>query len=214
MTASVTNSFREHLLTLLKSDIDSDGVPYHIGIAQPDSDASTPLNSGSMYDQSKFRHTLQSVKVLSNASYVVPTVTWVSEAPYEAYDNNNPYQTNFYVINSSREVFLCIQQGKNADGSAKNSFVEPTSTLANQEAKTFETGDGYLWRYMYKMSNLAYGTFRTKTYTPVKQVTNRATTIPEEITQIGLQDSSVPGQILNIAIDNGGCELYQPLLLQ
>ena len=80
---------------------------------------STPLNSGSMYDQSKFRHTLQSVKVLSNASYVVPTVTWVSEdAPYEAYDNNNPYQTNFYVINSSREVFLCIQQGKNADGSA------------------------------------------------------------------------------------------------
>ena len=91
MTASVTNSFREHLLTLLKSDIDSDGVPYHIGIAQPDSDASTPLNSGSMYDQSKFRHTLQSVKVLSNVSYVVPTVTWQSEVQYEAYDNNNPY---------------------------------------------------------------------------------------------------------------------------
>ena len=91
MTASVTNSFREHLLTLLKSDIDSDGVPYHIGIAQPDSDASTPLNSSSMYDQSKFRHTLQSVKVLSNVSYVVPTVTWQSEVPYEAYDNNNPY---------------------------------------------------------------------------------------------------------------------------
>ena len=57
---------------------------------------------------------------------------------------------------------------------------------------------------MYKMSNLAYGTFRTKTYTPVKQVTNRATTIPEEISQIGLQDSSTPGQILNIAVDNGG----------
>ena len=59
MTASVTNSFMEHLLTLLKSDIDSYGVPYHIGIAQPDSYASTPFNSGSMYDQSKFRHTLQ-----------------------------------------------------------------------------------------------------------------------------------------------------------
>ena len=212
MTASVTNSFREHLLTLLKSDIDSDGVPYHIGIAQPDSDASTPLNSSSIYDQSKFRHTLQSVKVLSNVSYVVPTVTWQSEVQYEAYDNNNPIQTNFYVINSSREVFLCIQQGKNADGSAKNSFVEPTSTLANQEPKTFETGDGYIWRYMYKMSNLAYGTFRTKTYTPVKQVTNRATTIPEEITQIGLQDSSVPGQILNIAVDNGGVNYTNPTI--
>ena len=212
MTASVTNSFREHLLTLLKSDIDSDGVPYHIGIAQPDSDASTPLNSGSMYDQSKFRHTLQSVKVLSNVSYVVPTVTWQSEVQYEAYDNNNPIQTNFYVINSAREVFLCIEQGKNADGSAGNSFIEPTSTRANQQPKTFQTGDGYLWRYMYKMSNLAYGTFRTKTYTPVKQVTNRATTIPEEITQIGLQDSSVPGQILNIAIDNGGVNYTSPTI--
>ena len=215
MTASVTNSFREHLLTLLKSDIDSDGVPYHIGIAQPDSDASTPLNSSSMYDQSKFRHTLQSVKVLSNVSYVVPTVTWQSEVQYEAYDNNNPIQTNFskfYVINSSREVFLCIEQGKNADGSAGNSFIEPTSTRANQRAKTFQTGDGYLWRYMYKISNLAYGTFRTETYTPVKQVTNRATTIPEEITQIGLQDSSVPGQILNIAIDNGGVNYTSPTI--
>jgi hypothetical protein len=212
MTASVTNSFREHLLTLLKSDIDSDGVPYHIGIAQPDSDASITLNSGSMHDQSKFRHTLQSVKVLSNVSYVVPTVTWQSEVQYEAYDNNNPIQTNFYVINSAREVFLCIEQGKNADGSAGNSFIEPTSTRANQRPKTFQTGDGYLWRYMYKMSNLAYGTFRTKTYTPVKQVTNRSTTIPEEISQIGLQDSSTPGQILNIAVDNGGVNYTSPTI--
>lgn len=216
MTASVTNSFREYLTTLLKSDIDSDGVPYHIGIARSESttasDAITTLNMGSEYNQNKFRHTLQSVKTLSNVSYVVPTVTWTSETTYEAYDNNNPYQTNFYVINSNREVFLCVEQGKLADGSGRTSFIEPTAIRASYQTKSFRTSDGYVWRYLFKISNLAYGTFRTKTYTPVKQVTNRRTTIPEEIEQVFLQDSSIGGQIIGIAIDSAGLNYTNPTI--
>lgn len=216
MTSSVTNSFRERLTALLKLDIDSDGVPYHVGIARSESptasDAVTTLNVGSQYNQNKLRHTLQSIKVLSNVSYVVPTVTWESDLIYEAYDNNNPYQTNFYVINTNREVFLCLEQAKFSNGSSQESFVEPTSALANNQAKSFRTQDGYLWKYLYKISNLAYGTFRTSAFTPVKQITNRETTIPEEANQIFLQDSSVGGQILSIAIDNAGLNYTSPTI--
>lgn len=208
MTAAVTNSLREYLLALFKSDIDSDGVPYHIGIARSepitDADAITTSNVGSIYNQEKFRHTLQSVKVLSNVSHVIPTVTWTSDATYEAYDNNNPFQTNFYVINSLREVFLCVEQGKLSSGAAVPVFDEPLASAVNNTTKSFRTSDGYMWKYLYKISNLAYGTFRTKSYTPVKKITNTATTIPEEIVQLSLQDSAVGGQILSIAVDSGG----------
>jgi len=208
MTASVTNSLRSYLLNLFKKDIDSDGIGYYIGISKSEpitaEDAITTATVASINNQTKFRHTLQSVKVLSNASFVVPTVTWEADAVYEAYDNNNPFQTDFYVVNSLREVFLCVEQGKRPDGSAQPAFSEPVASAANGQAKTFRTSDDYLWKYMYKMSNLAYGTFRTASFTPVKRITNLSTTIPEEIEQIRLQDSSVGGEILNIAIDSGG----------
>lgn len=216
MTAAVTNSLREYLLALFKSDIDSDGVPYHIGIARSEpitaADAITTANVGSVYNQEKFRHTLQSVKVLSNVSHVVPTVTWASDDTYEAYDNNNPFQTNFYVVNSLREVFLCVEQGKFSNGTARPVFDEPFASAVNNTTKSFRTSDGYLWKYLYKISNLAYGTFRTKSYTPVKKITNTNTTIPEEIVQLSLQDSATSGQILSIAIDSAGINYSNPTI--
>lgn len=216
MTASVTNSLRSYLLDLLKRDIDSDGVAYYVGISKSEpftvEDAITTNTIGSLNNQLKFRHTLQSVKIMSNNSFVVPTVTWTAEAEYEAYDNNNPFQTNFYVINSRREVFLCVEQAKRSDGSPASVFDEPLAENANNQTKTFKTFDGYLWKYLYTMSNLAFGTFRTKSFTPVKRVVNRDTTIPEEIEQIRLQDSSVGGEILNIAIDSGGINYSNPTI--
>lgn len=216
MTASVTNDFRNHLLTLFKADVDSDGIPYHIGIARSapvtSNDGITQENSGSIYNQERVRHTLQSVKVLSNNSFVIPTVTWVNGQEYEAYDNLNPFQTNFYVINSNREVFLCIEQGKLDDGTVQGAFAEPSASLANNLARTFRTSDGYLWRYLYKISNLAYSNYRTGQYTPVKQVTNRNTTIPEEILQLSLQDSAIGGEILGVMIDSGGRNYTSPTI--
>lgn len=211
MSSSLTNQFRTHMLKLFKADIDSDGVPYHIGIARPEPVDGEP-NVGSRFNEANYRHTLESVKTLSNSSFVIPTITWEGGKVYEAYDNKDPFQSNFYVINSDREVFLCVQQAKLSDGSPTNSFIEPTAAAANNSAKTFQTEDGYLWRYLYKISNLAYGVFRTKTYTPVKKVTNTNTTIPEEIEQIKLQDSAVAGEIINIAVDSVGLNYTLPTI--
>lgn len=216
MTASVTNSLRSYLLDLFKRDIDSDGVGYYIGISKSEpitaEDAIGPTTVGSLDNQLKFRHTLQSVKIMSNNSFVIPTVTWTANNIYEAYDNRDPFQTNFYVINSAREVFLCVQQGRMSNGQPQPAFQEPTSERAENKTGTFSTLDGYLWKYMYSLSNLAFNTFRTKSFTPVKRVTNTDTTIPEEIEQIRLQDSSIGGQILNIAIDSGGINYTNPTI--
>jgi hypothetical protein len=56
---------------------------------------------------------------------------------------------------------------------------------------------------MYKMSNLAYGNFRTSKFTPVKKVTGTPT-IAQEEQQLALQDSAVDGEILRLQIDSAG----------
>lgn len=198
MTSTITNSFRRIILDEL---VDSSENLY-IALARSDSFVE-PSNISSKKFQLQSRHGLIAVKTLSGISYVVPTIEWTSGEQYEQYNNENESQTNFYVLNSNREVFLCVEQGR-INNVVQNSIIEPTAAAANFRAKTFITGDGYKWRYLYKMSNLAYSTFKTNSYMPVKRIKSIITTIPEEIDQLILQDSSISGEILGIYIDSAG----------
>jgi len=198
MASTVTNSFKKIFLDQLLDSSEN----FYIGISRSDAFVA-PSNIASTKFQTETRHGLIAVKVVSGISYVVPTVTWTSGTVYNQYTNEDDSQTNFYVVNSNREVFLCIEQGK-VFGVVQDSIVEPTSLLAGNQAKTFATADGYKWRFLYKISNLAYSTYRTSSFTPVKKVVSLGTFIPEEIQQLVLQDSSVSGEILGVYIDSAG----------
>lgn len=201
MTSAVTNNLRNLLLDQFKGDIESSSR-YYVGLARSeDFTASTDISSRA--EQFKLRNTLQSVKVVSNVSFVVPTINWNSGTVYEAYNDNDPAQTNFYVLNSNNEVFICIEQGMDDTYAAVASIVEPTN---NTNGKTFRTSDGYKWRFMYKLSNLAISNFKTSSYIPVETMVDSASqlSIPEEVAQRLLQDAAVDGEILSIAIDGAG----------
>ena len=206
MTSAVTNILRKQLLDGFKSSVDS-GDNYYVAIAR--SDAFTPATDvSSKAEQLKLRNSLQSVKVLSNSSFVVPTVTWTSGTVYEAYDDVNSSQENFYVVNSNNEVYICIEQGKDILHAAAVSIIEPS----NNSVLTFKTSDGYKWRYMYKMSAAAIENFKTSSYMPVKTLLDApsALSIPEEVDQKIAQDLSVDGEILSVAVDNAEGTGYLP----
>lgn len=202
MTSSITNNFRSVLLEKLKDDIENGTANYYIGIARGEN-YTEPSDVSSIQYQSQVRSTLQSVKTASNVSFVIPTVSWSSGTIYNAYDDNDFDQSNFYIVNSNREVFLCVEQAISDTGVALQSTTEPTSVLAGTNQATFSTADGYKWRYMYKVSSLAYTNFRTLTYTPVKKIT-ATSFIPEEIEQDQFQKNTVSGEIIGIAIDSAG----------
>lgn len=218
MTSSVTDDFRKNLLTQFKKDIDSSGSQYFIGLSRSEVFDET-VDTFSPYFQSKTRHGLQTIKALSTSSFVVPYVRWDADAQpgtYQAYDNG--INRNFYVLNSVNEVFLCIEQGKNADGSPKGSVVEPR-TIDFQAAipngrltNSHKTADDYVWRHMYTLSNLALASFRTNDWMPVKKVTTSGfIAIPQEAQQRSIQDSATPGEILGLAIDSAGRGDYDQL---
>lgn len=211
MTSAITNQFRSLLLDQLKEDIDGNTENYYIGIARADL-ITIPTINNSTYAQNQTRHSLQAVKSLTNVSHVIKTVNWSSGYAYNAYSDALPNQENFYVINSSREVFICIEQGKNTEGVVQQSVNEPFKTHARSVAnggglasdgKTFVLEDLYKWRFMFTLSNLAYATYKTNEWIPVKIISASAT-IAEEEEQYIRQQASVDGEILSVEIIDGG----------
>ena len=210
MTSLITQSGKELLVGSLREDVDSDFrtvSSYYIGLARSRS-FTAGSNPSSLSEQRKIRETLQSVKTVNGVSQVAPLVAW-SSTTFNAYDDDLPSQTNYYVVNSSNEVFIVIEQAKNAGGVAQASTIEPTTTLqasgtsSNTLSETFKTSDGYVWKYMYTLSALAISNFKSTNFLPVKKVSGTPT-ITEEVEQKTIQDSAVAGQILSIAIDDGG----------
>lgn len=211
MASLVTQSGKELLVGSLREDIDSDFRTvsgYYIGLARSRTFTSGS-NPSSLNEQRKIRETLQSVKTVNGVSHVVPLVAW-SSTTFNAYDDDLPSQTNYYVTNSSNEVFLVVEQAKSAAGIAQASTIEPTTTLQsaahpNNPSYSFKTSDGYVWKYMYKLSALAISNFKSTNYLPVKKITGTPT-IVEETAQQGIQDSASTdaGQILSLVIDSAG----------
>jgi hypothetical protein len=135
-------------------------------------------------------------KILGNdISHVIRRFNWTSDSKYIAYDhrNSNLYDgnTQFYVITSDYNVYKCL-----ANNNGANSTAEPTAI--NTSTPT-ETSDGYIWKYMYTVSDSELLRFTTTNYMPVK-------TIPanEGSLQWNVQENATEGAIYSIFVANGG----------
>jgi len=200
MASSITGDAKKVLLDQFKQDLDSSGSQYYIGISGADS------TGVGLLGQQQFRNEMQFVKIISSNSFVVETYNWTSGVVYNAYDNENLNQKRFYVVNDLNEVFLCVQTSKNASGVEQPSSTKPTAALAaayDNNRRSFTTSDGYVWRYLYQMSGLAINRFKTSTYMPVQQI-RTTSSIFQLNEQRTLQNNSINGEILGIAIDSGG----------
>ena len=199
-TSSITSDGRKVLINQFKNSLDGDSDKYYIGLSSADS------SSAGLHDQTLTRNEMHFVKSIAANSFVVETNDWISGTFYNQYDNNDTNRSNFYVANSNNEVFMVIEQGKNSTGVATGSTVEPTYQLAaayNGIQNTFPTGDGYLWRYLYRMAGSAINNFKTSEYMPVS-VIKGAANIAETIEQKSLQTNSIKGELLGVAIVDGG----------
>lgn len=131
----------------------------------------------------------------SDIAHVIPRYNWTANTSYVAYDNmsTNLFNDNvkFYVVNSNYDVYKCIS---NNYGSL--STVEPTSV--NPSVETI-TSDGYIWKYMYTISDNDLIRFTTENYIPVKTLSS-----DDGSTQWQVQDSAIDGAINYIYVTNPG----------
>jgi len=122
---------------------------------------------------------LKKIKV-SDVNQVVRKITWSSGTIYDMYrhdisrtNTSKPsgatslYSANYYIINSDYKVYICLQNGTDPENpSGRPSLDEPTFTDLEPKAAG-DSGDGYIWKYLYTIKPSDIVKFDTVNFIPV-----------------------------------------------
>jgi hypothetical protein len=210
MSAIVTDKIKKQFLEDMFKDFDSAGVRYYAGIArseQWDDQDNVATPQPRKRDERDARMNMQSVKNITDRSFVVPRSNWSSGTQYSPYDDNHigyPLQP-YYVMNSNQEIYVCLQQGRDANGTPVNSTTQPTG---NTTGVPFTTADGYVWKFLYSIGALLASKFLSSSYIPVQLVdSDEAASVDataEQVEQRAVQLAATPGEIVGVQVVGGG----------
>jgi len=155
--------------------------------------------------------TLTSLVQLANTdvSFATKKVTWAGGRTYEKWNDTNSNLVNltdgasdFFVINSSNEVFKCLDNNGGA-----LSLSEPQPDPASV-ASLYYAADGYVWKYMYKIPSEYNTKFTMNNYMPVRTLTvaERAAMGSNDpwIVLKDIQDAAIPGTIDSVTLTAPG----------
>jgi len=92
---------------------------------------------------------------------------WTTGTVYTQYDslNNDLAEKAFFVVSSeggSYYIFKCLYNNNGA-----NSISQPLFSSTSADDVFYQTADGYVWKYMYKLDASTFNKFSTEDYIPV-----------------------------------------------
>lgn len=169
-----------------------------IARAEPWANDSAPVAANSSLDSTfeLWRNIIGGKKITGgDISYVIRRQNWAANTVYIPYDceRSTLYgSTNLpYVLTDNFNVYKCLYNNGNA-----NSTVNPVSTNPNT---TYTTADGYIWKYMYTLSDVDRIRFTTNEWIPVRTLVANDGSL-----QWRVQQAAVDGAIDSIIISAAG----------
>lgn len=132
----------------------------------------------------------------SDMRHVILRHTWEANTVYTAYSDRSTElydaNTQFYVLTSQNHIFKCLSNNNSA-----NSTVEPSALNVNTATTIIQ--DGYVWKYMYSLSDQDLLRFNTSDYIPVKTLSSNDGSL-----QWTVQEAAVDGGIYAAEIISTG----------
>jgi hypothetical protein len=145
-------------------------------------DNNPPAPKDSFEQENDYWDTMIALKKIKEGdiNQVVRKITWSSGTTYDMYRHDisrtntsrpsgatNLYSANYYVINSDFRVYICLHNGTDPENpSGKPSLDEPTFTDLEPKAAG-DSGDGYIWKYLYTIRPSEIIKFDTVNFIPV-----------------------------------------------
>lgn len=208
MSAIITDVFKKQFMQNIFDEVENLTGRYYIGIGKNDQWNATetvPTPTDTPRTIREAQAALQSVKAVAGVSYVIPRYNWASGSIYSSYDDDVTAipSNSYYVLTEDNQVYICLQQSKDANGSPNVSTVQPTGTSKD----AFKTSDGYTWKFLYALSAARSSAFLSANFVPVEKILDSAggsSLTAIEIQQATVQDSAVAGRILNVVVTNPG----------
>ena len=100
-----------------------------------------------------------------NIRRVIRKIDWVKGTKYEMYRHDyssltpSPntqasrlYDANYYVVNSEYRVYICLDNGSSGINTTGNASRDEPLFTDLEPSKAGESGDGYIWKYLYTIS--------------------------------------------------------------
>ena len=205
MVAIVTNKLKRTLAQELLNQFSVDSNQYfHIGVGRSEDwnlTDTAPTPTDTERTRRQFRYGLQAIKRITGGSLVIPRYNWISGSTYNAFNDNTAGQpaNSYYVLTEENNVYLCVRQGKDANGNAKVSTIKPDHTDTSLPVET----DGYIWKFLYTVTTANANAFLSAAYMPVTFVDSAALTDPL-FGQYVVQNAAVGGQIVGYRVTSSG----------
>ena len=217
---TVENSANSYYIFLGLTDPGSGKYGRKTSVDDPDGwNNDTPVPEDSINDVNHISDTMIFGKRVTgdNIRRLVKRVDWVAGTRYNMYrhdyNSQNPapvsdaqrlYDARYFVMNKDFNVYVCIDNGSsgiNTNGNASQD--EPTFT-GLEPSRAGESGDGYIWKYLFTVSPSDIIKFDSTDYISVPS--NWSTSDNAQIKAVRENgDSTINGnQIKKVYIDNEG----------
>jgi len=143
-----------------------------------------------------------SIKLLpENTNRGMRKIVWTSGTIYDYYEDNAALATkDYYVLNSARQIWKCIDNA----GSAP-STEEPFS---GESADYIETSDGYTWKLMNILEASTLAKFESPTFCPL-EIFEEDPIDPNYVIHI----SATPGEISTIVVESSDTGFESPIVI-
>ena len=156
----------------------------------------TPADSAS--SQNEFlEKTLFAKRIAEkDINFMVKYYPWQRGVVYEEYDDITDLDSiKFYAVVGPNDndtgdyrIYKCLNNNERADASSP-----PTFDAANLN-QIYETADGYVWKYMYRLTTLQFEAYNALGYIPIDPT---ATVNPAEVYGGGISEIQVTNAIVN-----------------
>lgn len=129
---------------------------------------------------------------------------WTANTVYAKYDplDYSLFDKPFYVLTSNYSVYKCLDNYNDSESTVEPSYI-PSNNWRTAEA----TSDGYVWKYMFTLSNSDIQKFLSLGYMPVRFLDSASN---QPINQWNVQESAVDGEIENILVIKSGSGYLLP----
>lgn len=144
----------------------------HIPYTDSDTIIPTPNNSIRVIDTDVYDNMIFAKKVSSaDVVHMAKKHLWESNTHYSMYDHlDGELETKDFFItvddDTEYNVWKCLFN-KSTDTINVNSTVAPSRVGSTADLNPVETGDGYVWKYMYTITKTQYEKFATSQYIPI-----------------------------------------------
>ena len=152
-----------------------------------------------------------------NIRRLIRRVNWTAGTRYEMYrhdysiTNQSPitkssrlYDANYYVMNKNYQVYICIENGSSGISTTGNASQDEPLFTDLEPSRAGESGDGYIWKYLFTVSPSDIIKFDSTDYISVPNAWSSSTDAPIQNVRENGNSSVNNNQIKTVYIDKQG----------